>query len=137
LITCSAPTAKVTVTNKSAAKAPVKVLRAEMAAAAAAAVLLAGSAAPAHADLTEDLLAKSQANAELHNKQRLASSYANFARSRTVSDGTCKFPENVLGCDLGSYAGDVKYIADDAKLECSGKEAGKCASNISIPQRNQ
>merc|ERR1719183_1882367 len=99
----TAPTAKVTVTHKASAKAPVKVLRAETAAAAA--VLLAGSAAPAHADLTEDLLAKSQANAELHNKQRLASSYANFARSRTVSDGTCKFPGNVLGCDLGSYAG--------------------------------
>jgi photosystem I subunit PsaN len=136
--TRSAPTAQVTtVAGRATAKAPAKVFRAEMAAAAAAAVLLAGSAAPAHADLTEDLLAKSQANAELHNKQRLASSYSNFARSRTVTDGTCKFPGNVLGCDLGSYAGDVKYIADDVKLECSGKEAGKCASNISIPQRNQ
>ena len=46
----------------------------------------------AKADLTSDLLAKSTANAELHNKQRLATSYANFARSRTVTDGTCKFP---------------------------------------------
>lgn len=132
----SAPTSKVTVA-KTTAKAPAKALRADMAAAAAAAVILAGNAMPAKADLTEDLLAKSQANAELHNKQRLASSYANFARSRTVTDGTCSFPENVLGCDLGSYAGDVKYIADDAKIECEGKEAGKCASNISIPQRNQ
>lgn len=59
--------------------------------AAAAAVLLA-VAPTAHADLTADLLAKSSANAELHNKQRLAASYSNFARSRTVADGTCKFP---------------------------------------------
>ena len=124
--------------NKVSPKAaPVKVMKTEVAAAAAAAVLLAGNVMPAHADLTEDLLAKSQANAELHNKQRLASSYANFARSRTVTDGTCKFPSNVLGCDLGSYAGDVKFIADDAKIECEGKADGKCASNISIPQNNQ
>lgn len=45
--------------------------------------------------------------------------------------------QNVLGCDVGEYAGDVKYIADDAKIECEGKDAGKCASNISIPQKNQ
>lgn len=43
----------------------------------------------------------------------------------------------MLGCDIGTYAGDVKFIADDIKLECEGKEAGKCASNISIPQRNK
>lgn len=91
----------------------------------------------AKADLVSDLLAKSTANAELHNKQRLATSYSNFARSRTVTDGTCKFPANVLGCDLGTYAGDVAFIADDAKIECQGKDAGKCASNISIPQKNQ
>jgi len=58
----------------------------------AAAVLIASMPAVAKADLVEDLLAKSQANAELHNKQRLASSYSNFARSRTVADGTCQFP---------------------------------------------
>lgn len=60
------------------------------AAALAAAVLVVPGA---KADLTSDLLAKSAANAELHNKQRLATSYSNFARSRTVADGTCKFPE--------------------------------------------
>ena len=142
----------------------------------AAAALVIVLAPSAKADLTSDLLAKSTANAELHNKQRLATSYSNFARSRTVTDGTCKFPavcpsalravtislpilpsnrhhatlphltlfhtyspsaQNVLGCDLGSYAGDVKYIADDAKLECEGKGEGKCASNISIPQKNK
>ena len=134
---CSAPTTTKATVARTAAKAPVKVvLRAELAAAAAA-VILAGNAMPAHADLTEDLLAKSQANAELHNRQRLASSYSNFARSRTVTDGTCSFPENVLGCDVGSYAGDVKFIADDIKVECEGKDAGKCASNISIPSKNQ
>ncbi len=41
-----------------------------------------------------------------HNKQRLASSNANFARSRTVSDKTCTFPANFLGCDIGQYAGE-------------------------------
>jgi photosystem I subunit PsaN len=42
-----------------------------------------------------------------------------------VQDGSCSFPENFLGCDVGSYAGDVAFIADDAKLECEGKDAGK------------
>jgi photosystem I subunit PsaN len=103
----------------------------------AAAALVAALAPSAKADLTSDLLAKTEANAELHNKQRLATSYANFARSRTVTDGSCKFPNNVLGCDVGLYAGDVDYIADDAKLECTEKDAGKCASKMSIPQRNK
>lgn len=136
---CSAPQklAVVVKSNRTAKAAPVCALKKESVAAAAVGALLIGNAMPAHADLVEDLLAKSQANAELHNKQRLASSYSNFARSRTVTDGTCKFPANVLGCDLGSYAGDVKYIADDTKIECEGKDAGKCASNISIPQNNQ
>ena len=141
IVICSAPQrlAVVAKSNRTAKAAPVSAMASKKEAVAAAAVgaLLIGNAMPAHADLVEDLLAKSQANAELHNKQRLASSYSNFARSRTVTDGTCKFPANVLGCDLGEYAGDVKYIADDAKIECEGKEAGKCASNISIPQRNQ
>lgn len=103
------------------------------AAALAAAVLV--HAPVAKADLTEELLAKSLANKELHNKQRLATSNANFARSRTVTDGTCSFPSNVLGCDLGTYAGDVAFIAEDAKIECQGKTDGKCASNMSIPQK--
>lgn len=103
----------------------------------AAVAIVAALAPSAKADLTADLLAKSQQNAELHKKQRLATSYANFQRSRTVTDGTCKFPANVLGCDVGGYAGDVAFIADDAKIECEGKDDGKCASNMSIPQRNQ
>lgn len=36
----------------------------------------------AKADLVEDLLARSEANKALHDKQRLATSNANFARSR-------------------------------------------------------
>ena len=103
----------------------------------AAAVALTLAPAAAYADLISDLQAKTAVNLELNNKKRLASSYSNFARSRTVTDGTCKFPSNVLGCDVGNYAGDVAYIADDIKLECADKVAGKCASNISIPQKNQ
>lgn len=141
LHTCSAPQRLTVVakSNRTAKATPVCAMATKKEAVAAVAVgaLLIGNAMPAHADLVEELLAKSQANAELHNKQRLASSYSNFARSRTVTDGTCKFPSNVLGCDVGSYAGDVKYIAEDAKIECEGKAAGKCASNISIPQNNQ
>ena len=87
---------------------------------------------PAKADLTEDLLAKTVANKELNDKKRLATSYSNLARSRTVTEGTCQFPGNVLGCDVGQYAGDVAFIADDAKIECQGKDAGKCASNMTI-----
>lgn len=48
---------------------------------------------PFFAHQTSDLLARSEANKELNDKKRLATSYANLARSRTVSDGTCKFPK--------------------------------------------
>jgi photosystem I subunit PsaN len=122
--------------TKMVAAAQLRDNRVQVAGIAAAALALA-IVPSAKADLVSDLLAKSTANAELHNKQRLATSYSNFARSRTVTDGTCKFPANVLGCDLGTYAGDVAFIADDAKIECEGKADGKCASNISIPQKNQ
>jgi photosystem I subunit PsaN len=105
------------------------------AAALAAAVLI--NAPVAKADLVEDLLAKSAENSALNNKKRLATSYSNFARSRTVTDGTCKFPGNWFGCDVGAVAGDVKYVSDDIKLECEGKEAGKCASNINIKNLRQ
>ncbi|KAL4855590.1 Photosystem I reaction center subunit N [Chlorella vulgaris] len=100
------------------------------AAALAAAVLV--SAPMAHADLTSDLLAKTEANKALNDKKRLATSYSNFARSRSVSDRTCAFPNNWFGCDIGAVAGDVKFIKDDIKLECEGKEAGKCGSNMNI-----
>jgi len=79
----------------------------------------------AKADLTADLLASSEANKELHDKQRLATSYANLARSRTVTDGTCAFPNNLVGCENLAELGDVKFITDDLKLECEGVADGK------------
>ncbi|KAL4420659.1 hypothetical protein ABPG75_010315 [Micractinium tetrahymenae] len=104
------------------------------AAALAAAILV--HAPVAKADLTADLLAKTAENKALNDKKRLASSYSNFERSRSVTSGTCSFPNNWFGCDVGFVAKDnpIKaYIA----LECSGKEAGKCASNINIPNLRQ
>ena len=80
---------------------------------------------PAKADLVADLVAKSEANKELHDKQRLATSYANLARSRTVTDGTCLFPNNLVGCENVAERGDVKFLTDDLKLECEGVEDGK------------
>merc|ERR1712100_340738 len=81
----------------------------------------------AKADLASELLEKSSANKELNNKKRLATSYANFARSRTVTDNTCRFPDNFFGCQNAAELGNVKYLTDDISLECSGKE-GKCPS---------
>ncbi len=54
---------------------------------------------PADASLIETLTAKTAANKELNDKKRLATSGANFARSRTVTDGTCAFPDNLIGCE--------------------------------------
>ena len=83
----------------------------------------------AHAGLTEDLLASSAANKELHDKQRAMTSSANFERSRTVTDGFCKFPDNLLGCENAAEFGSVKFLSDDLKLECDGTKDGKiCAS---------
>ncbi|GAX73167.1 hypothetical protein CEUSTIGMA_g620.t1 [Chlamydomonas eustigma] len=84
----------------------------------------------AKASLTEDLLAKSSANKALNDKKRLATSYANLARSRTVADGTCTvFTNNFFGCEELAPK-PVKYIADDNKLECEGKDKGKCTSRM-------
>eukprot|EP00878_Enallax_costatus_P000632 GHUV01000735.1.p2 GENE.GHUV01000735.1~~GHUV01000735.1.p2 ORF type:complete len:149 (+),score=49.30 GHUV01000735.1:171-617(+) len=90
------------------------------------------AAAPAKADLTADLLAKSEANKALNDKKRLATSSANVARSRTVADGTCSFPQNMFGCETSAakFTGGVKYIAEDYDLECQGTEKGKCASKM-------
>jgi len=101
------------------------------AAALAAAVLI--NAPMAKADLTEDLLARSTTNKALNDKKRLATSYSNFERSRSVASGTCKFPSNWFGCDIGAVAGDSPIKAD-IKLECEGKDAGKCNSNVNIPK---
>merc|ERR1712196_38992 len=76
----------------------------------------------ARADLVSELLKKSTANKELNDKKRLATSYANFARSRTVADNTCRFPENFFGCQNAAELGDVKFLSDDINIECKGKE---------------
>ncbi|DBB01422.1 hypothetical protein WJX77_004679 [Trebouxia sp. C0004] len=84
----------------------------------------------ARADLVADLLQKSETNKALHNRQRLATSGANFHNSRTIADGTCAFPKNLFGCGNQRVAGDVKYISDDIKIECEGREPGKCNSRV-------
>lgn len=84
----------------------------------------------AKADLVADLLAKSEQNKSLHDKQRLATPGANFHNSRTIADGTCAFPKNLFGCGNHVVAGDVKFISDDIKIECEGAEPGKCNSRI-------
>eukprot|EP00891_Asterochloris_glomerata_P008234 jgi/Astpho2/8234/Aster-01322 len=87
------------------------------------ALLAAAAAVPsvavpsARADLTADLLEKSKTNKALHDKQRLATSGANFHNSRTVADNTCAFPYNLFGCGNKQVAGNVKYIQDDFALE--------------------
>ena len=87
----------------------------------------------AHAGLTEDLLAASEKNKELNDAKRAATSSANFERSRTVTDGFCKFPDNLLGCENAAEFGNVKYLTDDLKLECEGTREGKiCASEGSF-----
>uniref|UniRef100_A0A7S3CD06 Uncharacterized protein n=1 Tax=Chloropicon roscoffensis TaxID=1461544 RepID=A0A7S3CD06_9CHLO len=68
----------------------------------------------------EEMLERSNANKELNDKKRKATSGANLARSRTVTDGTCAFPNNLIGCENLAEIGDVKYLSDDIKLECEG-----------------
>jgi photosystem I subunit PsaN len=60
----------------------------------------------------------------VHDKQRLATSGANFARSRTVTDGTCSFPNNWVGCENAAESGNVKYLSEDIAGECEGTPAG-------------
>merc|ERR1711907_142504 len=79
------------------------------------------------AQLVKDLLEKTTANKEINDKKRLATSYANFARSRTVADNTCRFPDNFFGCQNAAEIGNVPFLTDDISLECKGKE-GKCSS---------
>ena len=73
----------------------------------------------------EEMLEKSQANKELNDKKRAATSGANLARSRTVTDGTCAFPNNLIGCENLAELGDVKYLSDDLKMECEGTKDGE------------
>lgn len=120
-----APVSSVRMNTVCKAAEPAQSRRAMMSFAAIAAVM---AAAPkARADLTDDLLAKTEANKALNDKKRLATSGANFARSRTVTDGTCSFPNNLVGCENLAERGNVKYLTDDLKLECEGTK-GICPS---------
>jgi photosystem I subunit PsaN len=104
----------------------------------AAAVAVAAPAFPAKADLTSDLLARTEANKELNDKKRALTSSANFERSRTVTDGVCEFPKNFLGCEIASSKGGVAFLSDDKDIECEGTRDGKvCASKApgSFPPR--
>ena len=95
----------------------------------AAAIAVATPVFPAKADLTSDLLARTEANKELNDKKRAATSSANFERSRTVTDGVCNFPKNFFGCEIASTSGEVKFLSDDKALECEGTRDGKiCAA---------
>merc|ERR1712093_205717 len=79
------------------------------------------------ADLISELIEKSASNKEINNKKVLATSYANFARSRTVTDKTCAFPDNFLACQNRAELGQVKFLTEDVKIECEGRE-GSCSS---------
>jgi len=92
---------------------------------AAAAVSVSLNALPARADLTSDLLAKTEANKTLNDKKRAATSSANFERSRLVTDGYCNFPNNIFGCENAAERGTVKFLTDDLKAECEGVADGK------------
>ncbi|KAG1652531.1 hypothetical protein FOA52_015877 [Chlamydomonas sp. UWO 241] len=78
----------------------------------------------------EDLLASSTANKAINDKKRLATSYANLARSRTVADGSCTvFTNNFFGCEELATKQN-KFIAADRAIECEGKEEGKCNNRM-------
>jgi len=83
------------------------------------------AASPAKADLTADLLAKTETNKVMNDKKRMLTSGANFARTRTVTDGTCAFPNNLIGCENNAEMGNVRFVSDDLKYECEGIEDGK------------
>ncbi|XP_051140919.1 photosystem I reaction center subunit N, chloroplastic [Andrographis paniculata] len=86
--------------------------------------------ATANAGVIDDYLAKSQANKELNDKKRLATTNANFARAYTVQFGTCKFPENFTGCQDLAKQGKVPFLSEDLDIECKGKDIYKCGSNV-------
>ena len=81
--------------------------------------------APEVSAYVQGLIDKSTANKEMHDAQRLATSGANFARSRTVTDGTCGFPNNFIGCENLAEVGKVKFLSDDLEMECKGTGEGE------------
>ncbi|XP_057542598.1 photosystem I reaction center subunit N, chloroplastic [Amaranthus tricolor] len=96
----------------------------------AAALVATSISSSANAGVIEDYLEKSQANKELNDKKRLATSGANFARAYTVQFGTCKFPQNFTGCQDLAKQQKVPFISDDIEIECEGKDKYKCGSNV-------
>ncbi|KAI3733154.1 hypothetical protein L1987_64372 [Smallanthus sonchifolius] len=94
------------------------------------AALFATATSSANAGVIEEYLAKSQANKELNDQKRLATSGANFARAYTVQFGTCTFPYNFTGCQDLAKTKKVPFISDDLELECKGKDKFKCGSNV-------
>ncbi|MGL1451783.1 hypothetical protein ACSTI1_00475, partial [Vibrio parahaemolyticus] len=59
-----------------------------------------------------------------------------FPSSRRAAYVLPRLPALCPGCDIGAVAGDSPIKAD-IKLECEGKEAGKCASNMNIKNERQ
>ena len=72
----------------------------------------------------DELMERTKANKEVNDKKRLATSYANLARSRTVDDGTCEFPKNFIGCENLAELDKVKFLSDDLDIECEGTADG-------------
>merc|ERR1712146_377720 len=91
------------------------------------ALLLVSPSYSACANVVDELVKKSAKNKDLNDKKRLATSYANFARSRTVSDNTCRFPDNFFGCQNVAETGNVRFLTDDLQIECKGRE-NNCSS---------
>ena len=94
-------------------------------AAAALAAIAAGPQGARAVPTVEELVEKSKANKEMNDKKRMMTSSANFARSRTVTDGTCAFPNNLIGCENLAEAGKVKFLTDDLEAECEGTAEGE------------
>ncbi|GAB2279152.1 hypothetical protein Dimus_013807 [Dionaea muscipula] len=88
------------------------------------------STSNADAGIIEEYLEKSKANKELNDKKRLATSGANFARAYTVQFGTCKFPDNLTGCQDLAKQKKVPFLSEDLEIECEGKDKYKCGSNV-------
>ncbi|XP_074590544.1 photosystem I reaction center subunit N, chloroplastic [Curcuma longa] len=104
--------------------------RAALVGLAAALLASATTTSSANASVFDEYLERSQANKELNDKKRSATTNANFARAYTVQFGTCQFPENFTGChDLAKHK-KVPFISDDLEIECEGKDKYKCGSNV-------
>lgn len=51
-----------------------------------------------------------------------------------MTDGSCAFPNNWVGCENAAETGSVKYLSDDLNLECEGVADGKiCPAKVRLP----